>query len=132
MGNQAPARVEVREPIPLLRRSICAALAAHGLDVVDDDPEVVVWAVADEQAVRGSAAPVLALVERTSEPAVRRLYAAGVRGVLQRDTDPTSIALAAAAVGAGLVVSQPELCPSAPADAEEVLVVLGRAAGPFA
>jgi len=126
-------RVDLREPIQVLSRAICLALATLGVDLIDlsdpteDRADVIVWAL-DGQA--GNAAdpvmtdgpPVLALVEGLGGDAVRRLYAIGVRAVLERGTDAGVIAATAIAVGSGLVVAQPALFDLVPETTEPLLL----------
>jgi DNA-binding NarL/FixJ family response regulator len=103
--------VALREPIEVLRRAITDAFSHHGVAVADDGPaDVVVWTVAGPPAhVPTGGPPVLALVEGRDELAIRALYAAGVRGVLDRGSAAEVIVTAALAVAAGLVVAEPHV-----------------------
>lgn len=105
-------RVEVREPLDLLREELHAHLGAAGARVVDaDDPtrsDVVVWAIdpGDGPAAlrdhRGP--PVVALVESPSRPTVQALFEAGAAAVVQRgDAEP--IVAASIAVANGYLVA---------------------------
>jgi DNA-binding CsgD family transcriptional regulator len=123
-------RVDLREPIRVLSQAICLALATFGLDLVepaDAQADVVVWALDTKAAnaadpVLTAGPPVLALVEGLHGDAVRRLYAVGVRAVLERGTDAGVIAATAIAVGHGLVVAQPALFDLVPDTVEPLLL----------
>jgi DNA-binding NarL/FixJ family response regulator len=113
-----PVRVELRDPAAVLDQAIPVALAAVGLELLEvgspGPPDVVVWALDAAMLATGGPAlrsgpPVLALVEGLDETDVRRLYTAGVRGVLRQSSEPDVVVTAAMSVANGLAVAQPDL-----------------------
>lgn len=123
-------RVLVVADDPLARAGLAAMLASqHGLTVVGQvpagpelperlatyRPEAMVWDLGWESAsslellndLRDAAVPIVALL--LDDARVREAWAAGARGLLLRDSDGPTLAMALRAVARGLTVLAPEL-----------------------
>ena len=109
-----PPHVLIVTDDPWVRVGLAAMLREVELEVVqpgdEQAPEVVLWAADLESLATEQDAPILVLLADQSEaiPALR----AGASGVLLRDSDPSTLGAALAAVARGLSVLEPRFLAS--------------------
>lgn len=107
-------RVEVREPVPLLRYTLRSWFAALGADLLAPGDtrsprDVVVWSLSPDNAVAAvqtadRAVRILVVVDDPSPETVNQLLAAGARAVLDRHSSAEVVARAALSVARDYLV----------------------------